>query len=140
QGVTAYNQPVSLAYDAGRLFTSAGQILTSDTKQILGSIALAPAYGIPIPLPDQNEVVYVQSGSPQVSANFYDLETLRPTKSLPLLTGPPCSCTTPGPTPVNVTAAVRVGNNAIAIAANGEIVISSLASAQPWLSHSGSAT
>ena len=131
RGFTAYNQPVSLVYDGGRLFTSAGQIVTPDTKRILGSIALTPAYGLPVPFSDQNGVVYVQSDSPQIAAIFYDLETLQPTVSVPLVTGPP------GPSAVNVTTAVRAGSSTIAIAANGEIVIAPLTSFQPWPSNTG---
>jgi uncharacterized protein (TIGR03437 family) len=138
QGVTAYNQPVSLVFDNGRLFTSAGQILTPDTKRILGAVALTPAYGFPIPLSDQNTVLYVQSYSPHITANTYDPDTLRPLMSVPLLAGPPCGCTTPGPVAVSVIAAVRAGASAIAIAANGQIVIAPLASLQPWASASGS--
>lgn len=134
---TGYAQPVSLVYDGGRLFTSAGQMFKPDTTRILGSIALTPAYGLPVPLTDQNGVVYVQSYSPQVSATFYDFGTLTPILSLPLLTGPPCGCTTSVPSAVNVTAAVRAGSSTIAIAANGEIVIARLASFQPWPSSTG---
>lgn len=126
------DQPASLVYDTGRLFTSAGQLLTPDTKQLLGSVALTPAYGLPVPFSDLNGVVYVQSYSPQVFANFYDLGTLRPLKSVLLLTGPPCGCTTLGPSAVNVISAVRVGSNAVAVAANGEIVIAALNNFQPW--------
>lgn len=138
QGVTAFNQPVSLVYNAGRLFTSAGQILTPDTTQILGSVTLTPAYGLPVALADPNRVMYVQSYSPHISANVYDLGTFRPVMSVPLLTGPPCNCTENTPSAVNVTAAVRAGNSAIAIAANVEIIIAPLASLQPWASASGS--
>ena len=137
-GSLAAYQLASLVYDSGRLFTSAGQILTPDTKRILGSVALTPAYGLPVPFSEQNGVVYVQSYSPQVSAIFYDLGTFRPLRSVPLQTGPPCGCTTSSPSAVNLAAAVRAGNSAIAIAANGEIVIAPLANFQPWPSNTGS--
>jgi uncharacterized protein (TIGR03437 family) len=137
EDVTAVGQPVNMVVDAGKLFTSAGQILTPDTTRILGSVALAPPYGLPVPFSDQKGVVYVQSYSPQISANFYDLGTLRPLLSIPLLTGPPCGCTSSSPSAVNVTAAVRAGNNAIAIAANGEIIIAPLTGFQAWPSASG---
>ncbi len=136
-GVTGYNQPVGLVYDGARLFTSAGQLLTPDTKRILGSIALTPAYGLPVPFSDQNGVVYVQSYSPQISATFYDFGTLRPIMSVPLVTGPFCSCGFSNQSAVNVTAAVRAGSSTIAIAANGEVVIAPLASFQPWPSNRG---
>jgi uncharacterized protein (TIGR03437 family) len=124
--------PVSMVYDAGRLFTSESQVLTPDTKQVLGAFALTPADGLPLPFSDRNGVVYVQSSAPQVSANFYDLETFRPQLSVPLLTGPPCDCTTNVLLPVNVVAAVRAGSNAVAVAASSEIVIAPLPSFRPW--------
>jgi hypothetical protein len=136
-GSLAYNQPVSMVYNGGRLFTSGAQMLTP-ASQILGSFVLSPAYGFPVPIAGQNEVVYVQSYSPNISANLYDLNTFRPLASVALLTGPPCGCTTPGPLPVNVVAAVRAGTDAIAIAANGQIAIASLANFHPWLSPTGS--
>ncbi len=137
-GSLAYNQPVDLVSDSGRLFTSAGQILTPDTMRLLGSVLLAPAYGMPVPFSGQNVFAYVQSYSPQMSATLYDLGTLRPLRTVPLVTGPPCGCTSNSPAVVNVTAAVRAGNSAIAVAVNGEIVIAPLSSFQPWPSGSGS--
>ncbi len=131
-GVPGHDQPVSIVHDAGRLFTSAGQIVTPDTQRILGSVALSPSYGLPVAFPDQNRVVYVQSFSPQVSAISYDLATLRPLSYVPLLSGPLCGCTSDTLSSVNVTAAVRVGKEAIAVAANGEIVIAPLARFQSW--------
>ena len=128
-GSTSYNQPVSLVYQAGRLFTSAGQIFTPDTKHILGSVSLMPSYGLPVPFPDQNGVVYVQSGSLQVSAIYYDLGTLRPFASSLLFTGSLSA--------VNVIAAVRVASNAVAVSANGEIVIAPLTRFQSWPSTNG---
>jgi len=135
--VPGYNQPVSMAHDPGRLFTSAGQVVTPDTKQILGVFALAPAYGLPVPFSDRNGVVYVQSAVPQVTANFYDLGTFRPQLSVPLVTGPDCGCTSDSPSPVNVVAAVRAGSNAIAITANNQIAIAPLPSFQPWPTNTG---
>lgn len=136
QGATGYDQPVSMIYDSGRLYTSAGQIFTPDTRHLLGSATLNPAYGFPVPFPDQNGIVYVQSYSPQVSATFYDLQTLRPLTSIHLLTGPDCGCTTGTPSAVNVRAAVRAGNS-VAVAANGEIVIAPLSGFQTWPSSTG---
>jgi len=75
--------------------------------------------------------------SPQISATFYDFGTLRPIVSVPLITGPPCSCGFSGQSAVNVTAAVRAGSSTIAIAVNGEIVIAPLTSFQPWPSNTG---
>jgi uncharacterized protein (TIGR03437 family) len=136
-GTTAANQPVSMVYDSGRLFTSAGQILTPDGSHVLGSAALDPGYGIPVPFSDQNAVAFVQSYAPELSANFYDLGTFRPTASIGLLKGPFCGDCRGGLSPVNVTAAVRAGNS-IAAAANGEIVIAPSSSLQPWSVPSGS--
>ena len=135
-GTTGAGQPVSMIYDSMRLYTSAGQIFAPDTKRLLGSVALNPAYGLPVPFADQNGIVYVQSYSPQVTATFYDSRTLLPLTSIPLLTGPNCGCVPPTPSAVNVTAAVRAGNS-VAVAANGEIVIAPLAGFQTWPSATG---
>lgn len=128
----------ALVYDGARLLTSAGQVLTPDTSRILGSVALTPRDGLPLPFSDHNAVVYVQNASPQVAAVSYDFATLRPLTTVPLVTGPPCLCTSNTINPVNVVAAVRAGSNAVAIAANGEIAIASLGSFQPWPSSTGS--
>lgn len=136
-GTTGYDQPVSMIYDSARLYTSAGQIFTPDTKHVLGSVSLNPAYGLPVPFADQNGIVYVQSYSPRVAATFYDSGTLLPLSSIPLLTGPNCGCTTSTPSAVNVTAAVRAGNSVV-VAVNGEIVIAPLTRFQTWPSATGS--
>jgi hypothetical protein len=127
-GIIEYGLPASLVYDGARLFTSAGQMFTADTTRILGSVARAPAYGLPVPFPDQNGVVYVQSDPAKISATFFDLGTLRPTVSVPF---------PPGPNAVNAHVAVRAGSSTIAVAANGEIFIAPLTSFQPWPSNTG---
>lgn len=137
-GSVEQNQPVSMVYNNGRLFTSGAQMLSPNASQILASFGLSPAYGFPVPVAGQNEVVYVQSYSPNISANLYDLNTFRPLASVPLLTGPPCGCTTVSLSAVNVNAAAPAGRNAIAIAASGQIAIASLPNFQPWPSPTGS--
>lgn len=127
----------SIVDDAGWLYSSQGQVISPDATRLRGIVALAPSYGIPIPFTERNSVVYVQNLSTHISAHLYDLVTFRPLMTIPLLTGPPCGCTEDALTSVAVTAAVRAGNDAIAIAANGEIVIASLTSFQPWPSSTG---
>lgn len=127
----------TLTYDAGRILTSTGQIFTADTTRLLGSVSLSPANGLPIPYSDQNALMFVQSDSPNITANLYDPGTLRPLMAALLFTGQSCNCTTPGPATVSPTLAVRAGNS-IAIVINGQIVIAPKSSFQPWPSDSGS--
>jgi uncharacterized protein (TIGR03437 family) len=133
---TGFDQPVSLVYDSGRLYTSAGQIFTPDTKRLLGSVTLNPAYGLPVPFSDQGGIVYVQGYSPQVSATFYDSQALLPLTSIPLFSCPNNTCAGFTPFAADATAAVRAGNS-IAVSVQGEIVIAPLTGFQTWPSATG---
>lgn len=118
-----FGAPIALAAQAGQLFTSGGQLVTTDTKRLLGSVFQR---GWPVPIPERNAVVFVVYGTPNITAVFYDLTTLRAVSSAVLFKNP-CPC--PG-TSAGLSAVVRAGN-AIVAAGNEEIVIAPFSSFQP---------
>jgi uncharacterized protein (TIGR03437 family) len=117
----------SMTYTDGRLFTSAGQIYTPDTAQLLGSVATD---GIPVPFSDHNRISYVQASAVMrpSAVTVFDLTTFRPLATFPL--------DLPQSAPM-VTAAVRVGASTIALATGSQIMLVPLSSLQMWPSYSG---
>jgi hypothetical protein len=114
----------------GALFTGGGELRSPDGKTRLGTFSTQQgkiASGIPVPLSDRNQVVYVHVTyeTYSVAVTLFDLTSHRPIASLSLQGS---SNTTEG----IVVAAVRVGGDKIAVSAYGEILLVTLASLKPW--------
>ena len=110
------------AYADGYLYSGDGAMWTSDTTTIVGTFATS---GIPVPLPDRNEVVYVIGSSNGVTLASFDLSTFRPTATLTIR---PLTITS---SPYPVSTAIRAGTDRIAMIYGTEIIAVPLAALQP---------
>ncbi len=117
---TGFGDPV--AYANGYLFEGGGSMWAPDTSQLVGVFA---AGGVPLPLPDQNEVVYVGiESSTSIGLASFDLNTFRPiaTLSVPTLAGDSA---------VSISTAIRAGTDRLALIFGSEIMVVPLAALQP---------
>ena len=115
------------AYANGYLFSGTGEMWTSDGNTLVGTFA---ASGIPVPLPAQNQVVYLTTvslpnGSIAIALASFDLSTFRLTATLTI-------------TPLNVNysaypipIAISAGTDRISMIYGSEIIIIPLSALQP---------
>ena len=109
-----------LLYDRGNLFTSAGELWTPDTSQLLGRFG---SDGLPVGFSDQDRIAYVQT----TGVTLFDISTLRPLALVPFTAYQIRT----------MTAAVRIGANVIGASIGGDILLIPLSSMPTWSSYSG---
>jgi DNA-binding beta-propeller fold protein YncE len=112
----------ALAYANGYFYTDGGTMWTADTSAQVASFA---GGGIPVPLPELNQVVYAWTSQTGLAIATFDLGTFRPVSSL-LITEP-----VPDINEYPVIAAVRAGSGSIALITARELVIVPLGALQP---------
>jgi uncharacterized protein (TIGR03437 family) len=111
------------AYANGYLFSGDGAMWTSDGTTLLGTFA---ATGIPVPFPDENQVVYVTEASENsIGLASFDLSTFRLTDTLIITT---TSFLYP---PNSFSIAIPAGTDRIAMIFGSEIIVVPLAAMQP---------
>lgn len=120
----------------GRVYSGEGEVWTSDLQTLLGTVSIDQSYatrGIPVPLPDKNQLVMVHGSPPtrQSAITTFELDSWRPLGTLPV----------PG-AEVSVSSrvdALRAGGDRIAISFNDQIQIIPLSSLSSWPGSSAAA-